>query len=404
MDEGSHLWLEEGRPAARAKGRAVWIVAASVACIAAISVPVALEITSGGGRVAQPHQSNVEAQRVVDSALSATTSSGSFAFSYDLTEVPGTTTPTTASCLGELSSPCVGSGGGGTEDDSVQGSGIIDTDPMGMAVSADLSSSLQLGVRVSPTMVWLVSNTDNGLNPQSNDGSGQSLPDFAGLVESTLGSREGAVAMMGMASPTGYLNLTQPAITGAAEVGTSTVDGVAVTQYALAIDPSSLASASNVTSEEASTITAALAALTAQGYTGIRDLISIDASGFIRESSSTVSFSDGGSVTLDGQFSNFGCAGTLLMPGTPGVSSPPVNCTSPDTGMAPTTTSTTSASTDTSTTSSSTTSSTTGTPTTVVTPSVPTTPATVSPGGTPTTTSTTAASGITSTTTSVPGG
>jgi hypothetical protein len=253
-------------------------------------------------------------------------------------------------------------------------------------------------------MVWLVSDSDNGLNPQSNDGTGQSLPDFASLTESVLGSREGAVAMMGMASPTGYLNLTQPAITGAAEVGTSTVDGVAVTQYSLAIDPSSLASASNVTSEEASTITAALSVLTAQGYTGIRDLISIDASGFIRESASTVSFSDGGSVTLDGQFSNFGCAGTMLMPGAPGVSSPPANCTSPDTGVAQTTTSTTPTSTDTSSTSSSTTtSSTTGTPTTVVTPGQSTTPTTVAGGVTPTTTSTTTTSGTTSTMTSVPG-
>ncbi len=91
------------------------------------------------------------------------------------------------------------------------------------------------------------------------------------------------------------------------------------------------------------TITSAVALLTAQGFTTIRDLVSIDASGFIRESSSTVSFSDGGTVTLDATFSDFGCAGTLLMPGQGGTSTAPTDCASPDTGVAPTTTPTTTA-------------------------------------------------------------
>jgi len=232
------------------------------------------------------------------------------------------------------------------QDEAVQGSGIINTNPMAMAASADISqggtSGLQVGVRVDPTTVWEVGSSDNGLIPQSNDGSGQSLPGFAGLTEGTLGSREGAVAMMGMASPTGYLDLVQPAISGAAEVGSSTVDGVSVTQYELAIDPAALASTPGMSSAEVSTITSAVALLTAQGFTTIRDLVSIDASGFIRESSSTVSFSDGGTVTLDATFSDFGCAGTLLMPGQGGTSTAPTDCTSPDTGVAPSTTTTTS--------------------------------------------------------------
>ena len=67
---------------------------------------------------------------------------------------------------------------------------------------------------------------------------------------------------MGMASPTGYLDLEQPAVTGATRVGDSTVDGVAVTQYELTIDPSSLASAPGTSSEEQSTINAAIQTLT----------------------------------------------------------------------------------------------------------------------------------------------
>jgi hypothetical protein len=273
-------------------------------------------------------------------------------------------------------------------DDVVQGSGIINTNPMAMAASADISqggtSGLQVGVRVDPTTVWEVGSSDNGLIPQSNDGPGQSLPGFAGLTEGTLGSREGAVAMMGMASPTGYLDLVQPAISGAAEVGSSTVDGVSVTQYELEIDPAALASAPGVSSAEASTITSAVALLTAQGFTSIRDLVSIDASGFIRESSSTVAFSDGGTVTLDAQFSDFGCAGTLLMPGQGGTSTAPAGCTSPDTGIATATATTT------------TTTAVVPTPTTVVSPGVTptttsaTTPTTTGASSTTTTTSTTA--------------
>ena len=215
-----------------------------------------------------------------------------------------------------------------------------------MAASAAIStngvSGLQVGVRVDPTTVWEVGYADNGLTPVSSDtgAGGSPLASFAGLVEGTLGSREGPVAMMGMASPTGYLDLVQPAVTSATEVGTATVDGVAVTQYQLTIDPGSLATAPGTSSEEQSAINAAVQALTSEGYRTISDLVSIDASGFIRESASTVTFSDGGTVTLDAHFSNFGCAGTVLMPGQVGASSPPSGCVSADTGTAPTTTTT----------------------------------------------------------------
>jgi hypothetical protein len=151
--------------------------------------------------------------------------------------------------------------------------------------------------------------------------------------------------MMGMASPTGYLDLVQPAVTSATEVGTATVDGVAVTQYQLTVDPGSLATAPGTSSQEQSAINAAVQALTSEGYRTIIDLVSIDASGFIRESASTVTFSDGGTVTLDAHFSNFGCAGTVLMPGQVGASSPPSGCVSADTGAAPTTTTTSTTST-----------------------------------------------------------
>ena len=76
---------------------------------------------------------------------------------------------------------------------------------------------------------------------------GQSLPGFAGLVEGTLGSRQGALDMMVLANPTGYLELDENAITNAAQVGTDTVDGVPVTVYQVTLDPAQEATVSGTT-------------------------------------------------------------------------------------------------------------------------------------------------------------
>jgi hypothetical protein len=356
-DEG-HLWIDEGGGSSvrRAHRRRTGIVLGVAACVALIGVPIGLLAASGPTPAPQAsprHRVTVsggQAKRSVLAALSATTDAGSFAFSYQLDESPYQSNPT-------FGAGCIGPGCPTTpelESTQVQGSGTINTDPMAMAASADISTNgqpgLQVGVRVDPTTVWEVGPADNALSPEASDtnAGGSPLAEFAGLVEGTLGPREGAVAMMGMASPTGYLDLVQPAVTSASEVGTSTVDGVAVTQYQLAIDPASLASAPGTTSEEQSAINAALETLSEQGSGTMRDLVSIDASGFIRESASTVTFSGGGTVTLDAHFSNFGCAGTVLMPGQTGASSPPSGCVSADASTGSTTTTTTTTSTTTS--------------------------------------------------------
>jgi len=357
--EAGGLWLDgpEAQTGSHSRWRRLGVVAAAVACLAVVGVPVSILLTgSGPGQRTQSAQhsratfGSAAAEHSVLQALSATTDSGSFDFSYQLSVVNGSSSSTTG-CPGQNSGaptttacPAVASNSGG-----VVGSGVIDTNPMAMAASAaiDPPNGLQVGVRVDPTNVWEVAYTDNGLTPQqptytSTNGSaqvdsGQPLPDFASLTEGTLGQRQGAVAMMGMASPTGYLDLVQPAISGAAAAGTSTVSGVPVTQYELTIDPSQLATAPGVTPQEATTITDALGVLNAQGATTFKATVSIDGSGFIRESSSTVSFSDGGSVTLTALFSNFGCAGTVLMPDQTGTSTAPAGCSTSDTGVAPAT-------------------------------------------------------------------
>jgi hypothetical protein len=402
------LWLDQessGDPGRGSARRRVGVLAAAAAVLIVAAVPIAL-VASGSTpqaapvphRGSHPHLGNGPAEHQVLSALSATTDSGSFDFSYSITSVAAsntspTTTPTTVcnqvkeavptgaaspggasaatpfAATGETATtgasnvspsetavspsggvvmlnPTTGTlppgfqwkteevcNGGPTvaPNPTVDGSGVINTNPLAMVASANIGDGLDVSVRVDGTDVFEGSSGDNGLAPQGGDasGSGQSLPSFAGITEGTLGSREGAVAMMGMASPTGYLDLIQPAIDAAAQTGTGTVDGVPVTVYQVTNNLDQLATAAGTTSEESQTISAALTLLKTQGYTANSSLVSIDGAGYIRQVKSTDTFSDGGSVTLQATFSNFGCAGTVLMPGQTGSGVPPTGCTSP---------------------------------------------------------------------------
>jgi hypothetical protein len=340
------------------------------------------------------------AEHVVLSALSATTDTGSFDFSYTIRSTPasGTATTTTPSTVcqqeqvvepsgattaggavdgGGASTPSVptptsagpqiqgtglGTGTAGTlppgftrqtqsvcsgptspPDPVVQGSGVINTNPLAMVASADIGDGLDVTVRVDDASVYEEGSNDTGLAPQASDapGSGTDLPQFAGITDGTLGNREGAVAMMGMASPTGYLDLIAPAITGASQTGTGSVDGVPVTNYQVTNDLSQLAGAAGTSAAESQTISAALGLLNTEGYTSNSVVVSVDGSGFIRQVRSTDAFTDGGTVTLEATFSDFGCAGTILMPGQTGSGVPPVGCTPPTGTAATSTTSTT---------------------------------------------------------------
>ena len=374
-DEPAGLWLAEDNASSvkpRQSWRRVGTVAAAVACVAVVAVPVGLVVTSSGHSIAssarrQKHNTHVSnavhlgngpAEHQVLQALSATTDTGSFDVSYDLSETPATS-PSGAPCPTSSYSGSVASGvavatstppGQGCSQDqsaentTVTGQGTIDTDPYAMAVSAFVNGGLNVGVRVDSTTVWESSSQDNALTPAPNDGPGQPLSGFAGLVEGTLGNRAGAIAMIGMASPTGYLDLEQQSVTGAGEVGTSTIDGVPVTDYEVSVDPKLLLDLPSLSSDEITTIQAAIQVLDAQGYTGTMVKVAVDDAGFIRQATSVASFSDGGAVTLTGSLSDFGCAGTVLMPGQQATTATTATCVSPDTTtttIPPTTTTTT---------------------------------------------------------------
>ncbi len=411
-DGDGGLWLGEGaagdpgalrddarppRSRPRHSRRAVTATVAVVTCMAAVGVPLGLVLTADGGiPAAAPathhHLSTGPAKQQVLSALSATTDAGSFDFTYAMSQTaattPASTTTTTTTCRTEpapgvnrsgSSSPsaavylapstgaviqvCSGTGQE-TENDRnrnvVSGSGVINTNPTGMLAS----TSLGITVRIDGTTVW--EGSSDSLAPGTGQaGGGTPLAQFASLVQGTLGTRAGAAAMIGMASPTGYLDLSQQAVDAADQVGTGTVDGMPVTYYQVTLDPTALAEAPGITAQEATAIGNALKLLHAQGLQTLQDKIGIDGSGYIRSTTSVATFADGGTVALATTFSDFGCAGTVLMPGQQGSATPPVNCTSPDT-WTPTTTTVPSASTTTTTT-------TTPIPTTTVPPASTTT-------------------------------
>jgi hypothetical protein len=434
VDE-NQMWLDEGpqsdtKGAGHAsRGRRLGVIAAAVACILVVAVPISVALSGSSRPTAQAPKhhhaggkattlGNGPAEHEVLGALSATTDSNTFDFDYNLSTTaptdptPTTTTTTVCQTVTELPSPLpsgvatsnsegmgtiesggasgggaiVSSGGGSVTPTTssglsntakkaakalkeearagsvntvcrgaqvvnpgtpVTGNGISNVNPKATLIDATVGSNANSGLLVSiredgTTLYEDLGSLETSLAPPANmaDASGQPIGGFAGITESTIGTREGAIAMLGMASPTGYLDLYQQDIDGASQTGTGTVDGVPVTVYTVAVDPTELVNDPDITSEESTTAAAAIQLLNAQSYTGTTDEVSIDASGFIREVKSVAHFSDGGTVVLDVTLSNFGCAGTVLMPGQQGPADPPSGCTSPDTGVAPTTTTT----------------------------------------------------------------
>ena len=360
------------------------------------------------------------------SALSATTDSGSFNITYQFSGASSPTSPattTTSQCVNEVE-PASGEGTTGPGDathevcgvvegpnalggEPITGQGTIDTDPYGMVATSQVPGLGTVTLRTDANDIWEMGGADYGLSPGSSSGPGSSLSGFASLVEGTLGQREGASAMLGLASPTGYLNLDQQEITGADFIGTGTVDGVAVDQYRVFIDPSEEADLPNLTTEQSTTISQALAVLAQNGYLGVSTVVSIDGSGYIRQTASTAKYSDGSTSMGETTLSDFGCAGTVLMPGQQGSATPPAGCVSPDTGaplVATSTTTTTTSGPGPSTTSSGSTVPPPTTPTTISNGPVSTTSTTTTIPTTSTTATTPAHSTTTTTTSTGPSG
>jgi hypothetical protein len=356
------LYIDEPAGSVRRSTRRPVLVAAAVIVLIALAVPIGLMATSGDSNVHGSASEGIAgipdpaAKQQVISALSATTSADNWDISYTYGEDAGsastptststsTSTSTTVPCATSTASVCSETLGSPNSSVTVTGTGVINVNPKAMVTVANVSDFGRVVLRIDSSQVWeLLSGDSGGLapDPGENTAGGQSLPGYAGLVEGTLGMREGAVAMLGIASPTGYLELDEQAIMGVTSAGTGTVNGQAVTEYKVSVAPAELASDPTASPQQVSAIQAALATLDNAGMSGTVDQVAVDAQGFIVQSISTYQFRDGGSVTVQAQFSNFGCAGTVLMPGQTGPTAAVPGCVSPDRpGVTPTSTTTT---------------------------------------------------------------
>jgi hypothetical protein len=215
---------------------------------------------------------------------------------------------------------------------TISSSGTMTLDPLALTSVTDVPGLGPIRTWVNSTTVWEQGGGNYGLP------AGGSLDGFADLVNSMLGSRQGSVAMMSLASPTGYLNVARDAITDASKLGTSTVDGERVTRYQVTVDAARLVDRPGMSTEQRNTSIRAFDQLKEQGYVDSTVQLAIDKRGLIRTSATVVRFRDGGSVTETASFSHFGCGEPIVFPDQfdPAMSS----CDAPTTTTSTTTTTT----------------------------------------------------------------
>jgi hypothetical protein len=197
---------------------------------------------------------------------------------------------------------------------AITGHGTEDLNPLAIVAVSDVPGVGSITARIDSTRVWEYGGADYGLAPGASSGPGSPISGFASLVEGTLGRREGAVSMLGLGSATGYLTLTSEEITVADRTGAGVVNRVPVTFYRAAVDISKLASLPGLTGDQVKTIQDAIRVLVEQGYGGTTDTLAVDRHGRILQSTTVTTFADGGKVTEQTTFSNFGARGRVQMP------------------------------------------------------------------------------------------
>jgi hypothetical protein len=357
-DDGASAGRGRSRPRSLDHGLGVAAMAAFVALIliAAGIAFVARQPGHGSNRVSEevPRLDQAQAMALVASAVQQTVAANRFDFDYDMVETPGpTSSPPTSQCvtLGEtfdpkthkaVPAPPAGSGLakgskycfplGATHDATVKGSGTVNISPKAMSVTVNSNKTLSVVLTMLGDQVRYDNDSSNlHVAPVA-------LSDFAETTEGTLGPREGALSQTQLASPNGYLALEAQAITGATAVGSATVDGRSVTNYDVDLDLTKLLTIPGLTPDEQTSIQAALGVLHKEGMTATTVRVSVDGSGFIRQIHSVTQFADGGKVTNDTTYRNFGCAPIVTGPGTsPTATSGPCDVPPPTTGPSPST-------------------------------------------------------------------
>jgi hypothetical protein len=270
--------------------------------------------------------------RLVADDVNVTVASGSYDMTFNDTTVPPPNCAQSVSGTGAQLGP--GATPSGCPRDflpDISGHGTVDTNPYAMVAVSNDGPLGTITLYDNGTDVWEIGGGDYGVAGPGQAGPGAPLSGYATSVEGTVGEQAGALDMQGLASGTGYLDLEATEIQGAQPAGTGTVSGVPVTIYKVSVTGLQDPDLNGLGAEQVKTIRAADAILQETGFPGKTTWISVDSDGYIREERTTYKLSDGSSVTQDTVLSNFGCAGTVRMPGESGSSAPPTGCVSPDT-------------------------------------------------------------------------
>jgi len=308
---GSEEIWEQDQRGQRQRARRGRVVALA-SCLALVVVGVGL-MSWAGRRTGDVRIDAGPATRRVISALGTTVAATRWDMTFRMSFVPG------------------GSDGAfPARGVTISGHGTTNVDPFAMVAYATVGGVGSVTTEMNGTEVWEFAGGNYGAQPgPSASAPGASIAGFAPVVEGTLGSEEGAVAMMGLGSATGYLDLVREAVVAARATGTGTLNGVPVTYYRVSVDPTKLLSQSGSTPQEDAAVQAALQLLSDRGYEGITDAVAVDGDGHIRELTEVVPFADGGVVTSESAFSDFGCAATVVVPGAQSPTTTTAPCPSP---------------------------------------------------------------------------
>lgn len=337
-------------PAHNGASRRISTVRWAVAVFVVLAVGAALLVPYLSHRT-PPHSNSAHLQdrltRLVVDDVSVTVAAGSYDMTFTDTTTPVSTYAPPGPGTGCAELQIGGPGQKSTNNlvepcptqmntSSTSGHGTVDTNPYAMVTESNVGSLGPITLYDNGTNVWEIGGGNYGLSAPGQAGPGAPLSGYAGSVEGTVGQVQGALDMESLASGTGYMDLEAHEIQETQPAGTGSVDGVPVTIYKLSesglLDPNM----GGLTSEQVSTIRAADAIIENSGFAGKTTWVSVDSEGYIREQKTQYTLPDGSMVTEDSILSNFGCAGTVLMPGQTGTSTPPAGCVSPDTAGSPT--------------------------------------------------------------------
>ena len=209
---------------------------------------------------------------------------------------------------------------------TVTGSGKVYLNPYSLETTSTVTGLGEVTVRTDGNLIAEAGGANYGKLED-----GQPISGFSSAVQATFGQGPGALTMLGLASPTGYLSLSANAVTDVTSAGTGTVNGAPVTYYDVVSDVNAMRGLPGLTDEQRKVVSEALVALDQAGFTEATARIAVDGAGYIVESTSKATFSDGATMNRHMTLSKLGCIGTGPTPAHPdGVPEPdPATCAPP---------------------------------------------------------------------------